>query len=404
VADFPTFTDLFRIARNEALARNGRLSRAVIDREGTDANIIIAGAAAAADEVIGQLIDQVEGLYLDSAKGTKLDRLVFDRYGLARKVASNAVGSVQLTLLAANPAAFVIPIGTQIASSDGIVFLTTAVELFPLGALGPITVAVRSALAGASQQARANTLTSLRSAIPGSPAGLLVNNPLATAGAADAEDDDSLRARARAFWTTARRGTLLAIEQGARNVGGIVSAKAFEVLDALGRPARFVILMVTDSYTDTLATLGTIPPAYAMQSQVLAALVFDGLSDVRAAGIYVQVQVAQTILQPILLNLAFVAGVDVNAVATAARAAAVNYVNGLQPGVTLDVAQLRAAVRAVPGLITAGTDIASPTGNVVPTPLQAIRTTLALVTASLAGSSIPLMATTNPDSFIAAGG
>lgn len=209
-ADFPNFQDLFRVARDEILVRNAAISRDVVEREGTDANILVASGVAAADEVVGQLTDVAAGLFLDSARGDDLDRLVFDRYGLLRKPAAPSDGIVTFSLTpagTANPAAFTIPSGTILQTPDGIQFITTVTTTFPALSL-TLQVPVRSTLAGLSQQAKAGTITSIVSAITGSPSNLVVTNALATAGADDAELDDSLRDRARAFFTTARRGTI----------------------------------------------------------------------------------------------------------------------------------------------------------------------------------------------------
>jgi len=46
MGDFPNFQDLFRVGRDEALVRNGKLTKASIEREGGDANILNAAAAA----------------------------------------------------------------------------------------------------------------------------------------------------------------------------------------------------------------------------------------------------------------------------------------------------------------------------------------------------------------------
>ena len=88
--DFPGFSELFRVARDEILSRQARLSRDAVEREGMDANILIAGACAAADEVMGQLTTLAASLFLDSATGPALDRLVLDRYGLVKKPAAAA--------------------------------------------------------------------------------------------------------------------------------------------------------------------------------------------------------------------------------------------------------------------------------------------------------------------------
>jgi len=373
---------LFRIARDEALARNAKLAQDIIDRDGTDANILTAGAAAAAEEVISQISQVEAGLFLDSARGAALDRLVFDRYGLVRKPASAAVGEVQFTTTANNPGAFTIPSGTQLQTVDGTQYSTSASALFLAGFTGPVTVSVRSQLAGVDQQALSGTITSIISSIPGSPGDLVTANALATAGATDEEEDASLRARARAFFTTARKGTKSALEQGALAVPGVVTASAIEVIDTEGAPARVVQLVIADQFTETLAEFSETPtPIYQAQAQALAATVLVALEDVRAAGIEVKVFVAAVVLQPITLRLSFDAGADVALTTLRARAAAVNYTNELNPGQTWDPAGVSARLAPIPGLFITGTEVASPNGMVIPTPLQVIRTGLPIVTA-----------------------
>jgi len=401
---FPNSKDLFRIGRDEILDRNVRLSREAVEREGADANAMVAAGAAMADEVMSLLADVAAGLFLDSAEGAALDRLVFDRYGLYRKPAANALCSVEFSTTASNPAAFTIPAGTKVSTADGVEFVTRDAALFESGTTGPVLVAVRSVLAGGDQQVRAATITVITGTISGAPDDIAVTNTIASAGAADAESDASVRSRARSFFVNARRGTLSAIEQGGLAVPGVRRARAFEALDNLGRPARFVMLVVTDAYTDLLAELNQFPATYQAQSQQLAQTVFNGLSDVRAAGIYVQVQVAQVVLQPVRLNLQFVAGVNVDEVATRARAVVVNIVNGLAPGVTMTLETIKGALRTIPGLYYSGEEILSPAGDVVPKAIQVIRTSLALVTATAAQSDQPLSASTNPDAYVEDGG
>jgi uncharacterized phage protein gp47/JayE len=397
VADFPSFQTLFRIARNEALIRNPQLTQTAIERDGSDANILVASACAAADEVVGQLIQVTTGLYLDSAEGAQLDRLLLDRYGLTRKVASSAVGSVTFTTTAPAASAFVIPANTMLSTPDGIQFQTVEAETFPAGSTGPIYCVVRSVLSGANQQIGAGTLTNIVGPIPSAPTDLVVTNPVATAGASDEESDDSFRARGRAFFSTARRGTLRAIEQGALTVAGVVKATAFETLDQEGRPAKLVSLAISDQYTDTLANLGVASPSYQAQSLVLAQSVFNALQEYRPAGIFVQVQVAQVVLQPIQLALSFTAGVNVDQVAMSARSAIVSVVNNLAPGTDLTVATLQLALGGVSGLVLTGNEIVSPAGTIVANPVQVIRTSLALVSATSSSPGTPIGSFTNPD-------
>lgn len=384
MADFPDYRLLFRIARDEALRLNARLTRSVIEREGTDANVLLAGAAAAAEEVLAQLQLVEAGLFLDSAEGAALDRLVFDRYGLTRKPAAAAQGFVQFSTTVVNPSAFVIPSGTLLQTADGVQYVTTAAATFPAGVTGPITVAVRSALAGVDQQAQIGSITSIVSQITGSPTDLVVTNEEATAGADDEETDESLRNRARLFFVTARRGTKSALEAAALGIPGVVTATAFEDLNTDGTPARRVQLVVADQFTIALATFSEDPPpAYETQAQALALTVQNGLSDVRAFGIQVDVIVAAVVLLPIILRLTYSAGADIPTTTTAARAAAVNYCNRLAPGQTFSPLDLVEALRPVQGLFISGQEVASPPGDVVPNPTQVLRTSLELVTTSL---------------------
>jgi uncharacterized phage protein gp47/JayE len=276
--------------------------------------------------------------------------------------------------------------------------VTTASATFAAGGTGPVTVAVRSVLAGASQQARANTITSIADAINGSPDDLRVNNALATAGADDEEKDEQLRERARQFWTSARRGTLGAIQSAALAVSGVRKATAFEAIDALGRPAGAVQLILADAFTEQLVAVSPTPAAYQAQSQVLADEVFGALYDVRAAGIYVQVQVAQVTLQGVSLGLSFQGGVNVDQVALQARATVAAYVNTLAPGSPLRVANLVTVLRTIPGLIVTGNEVISPAGDVTPDTLEVLRSSLSLVVAVSLQPDRAIQATTNPDS------
>lgn len=399
--DLPDFNSLFRVGRDEMLIRQARFTRAVIEREGTDVNVLLAAATAGTDEAVGGLTQVAASLFLDSAQAEELDRLVFDRFGLTRKSAALALGSVVFTTTAPTLSGFTIPVGTLLSTADGLQFETSVAASFPVASTGPITVAVRSALAGIGQQAKQGTITSIVSQITGSPADLVVTNTVATAGADDEETDDSLRARARGFFPTVRRGTLSALEQAALAVPGVRTAKAIEVLDGLGRPARFVVLVITDAFTSVLASLFPTPAAYETQSQTLAQTVFNSLSETRAAGIFIQVVVAVIVLQPITLRLVFIAGVNVDDVAIQARVAAVNYVNNLRPGEVLSVSNLTDALRTVSGLLVTGVEVLSPLGNVVPKPLEAIRTSVELVAATTVQPGMSLLQTTNPDAFIA---
>jgi uncharacterized phage protein gp47/JayE len=375
-----------------------------VEREGSDANILMAVAAAIGDEVIGQLATLAAGSFLDSAAGDQLDRLVFDRYGIVRKSASASLGTVQFTSAGGAGTTFTIPPGITLQTADGIQFVTAESAIFSAASFGPVNVACNSVLAGASQNVKAGAITSITKAITSQPTDLKVSNPFATAGGDDAESDDSLRDRGRRFFTTVRRGTMGALEEAALAVPGVRKATAFEVIDSLGRPARLVQLVVADAFTEQFVNYDTVPARYQVQSQLLAATVFSSLNDVRAAGTFIQVFVANVVLQAIQLSLTFNAGADVNQAALSARSAVVTYVNGLAPGSPFVLKNALDVMRLTPGLATSGNNIIAPAGDVAVKPLQVIRTSLGLVSALASQTSQPLATGSNPDSYVLANG
>jgi len=398
MADAPSFEDYFRIARDTMLSRNSKLTREVIEREGTDTNSIVAAIAAVGDDLSAQLVRAQGSMLLSVAKKKDLDRLVFDRCsGMTRKPASQALGTVLFSTTAPSPSTFSIPKGVKLQTSDGKEFITWVDATFNVGSTGPVAVEVRSVFPGLENQARIGTITSVVTPIVGAPTDLRVTNTVATTGADDEETDDQLRARARLFFTTARRGTLPAIEFAARGVAGVRTATAFEGQDQLGRPARFVNLIVTDAFTEALMDLDPTPASYQSQSQTLANQVFNALSDTRAAGIFVQVQVASVVMQAVTLGLRFYAGSDADTVAMNARGVIAAYINSLAPGQDLTIANMIQRLRTVSGLDVTGQEILSPAGDVNVAPLQVLRSSSAIVVATSVQPDRTLQGSNNPD-------
>lgn len=400
MADFPGQNEFFDLGKREIITRNAAISPEIVDREGSDANALVALAAAMADEVVTQLVGVEEGIFLDSARDEKLDRLLFDRYALRRPQASPSLGSVEFSTTAAAAQSFNIDAGTLLQSTEGVQFVTQVAFTFPQNTTGPHAVAVRSVLAGLTQRAKAGTITSILSKITNAPTGLAVTNSKATSGGDERQSNEAFREVGRLFWTTAQRGTLGALERRALQVAGVRKARAIEVLDALGRPARLVTLIIADAFTEQFATFSAVPPTYATQSQQLAVSVQNALSDTRAAGIYVQVLVAKVVLQAVRLDLKFVAGANIDDAAFRARVAVVNYTNERKPGETWSRVAAGDALKSVSGLIITGSEIASPVGDVVPKPLEVIRSSLQLVTAGSVQSDQVLTNTANPDAYV----
>lgn len=398
MADFPTRTDLFRVARDRVLSLNAQLSAEVIERDGTDANILIAAGSAMADSVVGHLVRTARAFFLDSSEDEELEAYAFNFYNLVKKPAAPSLGTAKFTTTAAAASTFTIPANTVLSTSDGTQFVTTVATSFAAGSTGPVYVPIRSMLAGFNQQAKKLTINNIVSSITGAPNDLAVTNDVATAGAADRESDASLRDRCRRMWTTQQRGTLAAIENAALRVPGVVKAAAIEVLDSSGRPGRWVQLLISDRFTDALVTINQTSAAYDAQSQGLAKQVFLALNEWRCGGNFVQVIVAQVVMLQAKLDLTFSTDVDPTLTAERARAAVVNYCNNLAPGDSFVPEDALEELKAINGLIITGNEIAIPSGTVVPRAMQVIRTSFDLVTATNQGA--PLSLTTDPDSII----
>jgi uncharacterized phage protein gp47/JayE len=374
VAELPTRAEYFTIGANEALARaearpaTERVSAEQLFVEGSDANIQNAAASAMADEVTRQVGIGLKDLLLQSAEGIELDRLVADRYSptIVRHEATPAVVDLELSRAAGAFPAMVLPVGTVVRSEGGIEFATTVVATMAAASLGPVTVRAQAVQAGLEGNVARRTLTAFATTPP--DPNLLVTNPDVAAGGDAQETDSRLRERARSFYSTARRGTLGAIEFGALTVAGVRQATAVELLDDAGDPTGHVDLYIAD--------------AQGQGNAALVAAVDIALVEWRAAGIIVAVSSATPVFQAITLLLRFEAGIDSTLAFAAVRDAMVARVNTLRPRATLTETLIRGVADSVEGVIVLDDAIVVPVGDVVPTGSQVIRTTADLVTAA----------------------
>ena len=375
MADLPNFSDLFRVGRDEALSRNDRLTLEEIERKGSDLNNLIAASAAMSDDVMGQLAQLKAEVFAGTARFDALDRLILDRYpGLVRKQASPSFGYVTFSFSPAVAAAFSIPDGTQLSTADGVQFITVGAATVAIGATSA-EVPIRSVLAGAQQKAKPGAINSLLAQIVGAPAsGTTVSNTAATFGGEDRESDSDYVTRSRTYFLSQRRATKPAIEQAVLTIPGIVKCNVFENLDTLGRPIGYVQIVVADSYTEQFVTASTLPASYAAQRANLSVQITTTLEDWRAAGVGVQVVFGTVVLQSVRVALAYLPGVDQEAVKTVVLAKIIQHINGLKPGETLELDTLRQLAQTTSGVYTTGNEIVTPTGNVVPRPGEVLRT------------------------------
>lgn len=367
--EFPSRADLYEVGRQFVLARAKRIEPTQIDVAGSDINLSIGSMSYVAHAVVRQLAEQVNNLLLGGCDTEDaIDRLALDRYGELRKGAATALGAVVVSRSNFINGAGTIPLGTKFTTLGGIEYFTTSVGNLGSTSLVSQPISVSASQAGKDFQAGANSIRRFANISTLWDQTLTVTNPLPTAGGEPAETIDVFRERLRSFFIAARRGTLTAIEFGAKQVPGVESANATEVFDTTGLPARLVRLFIADSS--------------GIASVALGEKVRQQLLEYRAGGITVLIDTSSPTIVTIELALAFDADVDTITLSDQIRGAVVEYVNALgvnQPLLMGDLYSLLSRYKSQGLLVQVPGTVVSPAGDLYPDPGRTLRTTLSQV-------------------------
>lgn len=356
----PTFQDFFDIGKAEAQDRRPDLA---FD-EGDVSEMFMAQAAAMADHLVGYIAQRVKDTYLDGAAGDALTILADDRYNIQRQEAAEAVGVLTLTR-SSGTLTGTIPAGTVFATNkdsagNDIQFLLLEDSSWGSGVLTKDENAA-AILVGTGGNVAANTIVNV---VTGSLFDTFtVNNADRFAGGSDEESDESLRERCRTFPTTLRRGTLTALEYGAKTVAGVVSATA------------------DDSANDGTVNV-YIADVDGGSNSTLEANVATELENWRAAGIPVNVIGGELYNITIALSLTVRTGVDSAAIASDIKKAIVARINKLKIGESCSQALIQQAAMNVDPDGILNVTVTTPVGTVVPSANQLIRTTTGDITVS----------------------
>lgn len=371
MADLPTRADLFNVGADELFARSAarapgqRVSPEEVYTEGSDINMVLAGASAMAEEVQRAAMLRSREQLLDGAEGCALDRLCAERSNgeVVRLQATPAIGNVAITRTDTS-AGRVYAVGERVRGDNGVEFEITAAVTLAISNPGPVTASVRARVVGTAGNLDAGTVNGFaQPQVDGS----VCTNAQPMAGGDGQETDGRLRGRMRDFYRGVRRGTGPAIEFGARTVPGVRLATAVEEVNDLGQETGIVNLYISD--------------AAGRANSALAAAVRLALREYRGAGVYVFVVASTPRYVSIVYRLRFATGVDSRLAFDAVRQRAVVSVNSLAPQATLELSMLTEAARAVPGVIVLQDAIVAPVGDVIPATGEVIRTTLELITA-----------------------
>jgi uncharacterized phage protein gp47/JayE len=352
----PSHDDLYEQGRVTTLVTRPDL----LLSPGDAADLPARAGAAMADLLIGHIAGRVRATFLDGAEGDDLTTLARDHWNVERNAAVASIGEVTFSHTPGPVGS--IPAGTRVASLPGVdgqfVTVTTDVDAVFGGGDASQTVSVTATLGGTAGNVQAATLTRILDG--GLFDTFTVTNAARLVGGAEAQTDDELRAEVRGLNQTLRRGTIAALEFGAKQVAAVKVATVVEDL------AGFATLYVSDADGNSNA---------AMVSAVQAEIV-----NWRAASVTVSVVGGDLVTQDIDLSLAVRVGVAVAPLVDRIRQAVSSEIKKqLRQGDTLFRDLIRAAARAVDQDAIVNVVVNVPAVDVVPAGNQVIRAGLVTV-------------------------
>lgn len=372
-APYPTREDFFQLGARELLVRSSlrppgkRVTAAAVYTVGTNVNSALAGCAAMADEVMRHAAIRLGELYLDSAEGDALERVIVDRIApdLTRK--QPGLASVELTISrVASPqssAALVFGSGAIVRASSGAEFQLLTDVTFASNVLGNVTVTAEALVVGTGGNVPASTITQF--AETPSDTGISVTNLADAAGGSDVESDRDYVTRAKLELASRARGTAGSIESAILRVSGIKWAIVDEMLDSGGDPNGVLKIFVAD-------VNGHSNSAMIEKARIAA-------NSVRTAGMIPDYVGVSPIVQTISYALSFDVGTNVVVARQQLKSLTVSLVNELAPNETLTRSMLFSVARAIPGAIVTDAAVVLPSADYTPDIGKKVTTNLSSV-------------------------
>lgn len=367
-----TANDLFLAGRDRLLALSDRYSPESIDKDGNDVNLFLKLMAGVGEELSLESANRDNAHYLAtvaSVSDDDVDRLCSDLSGGKIQRFRENAAVVDLRFSRSNTYALSIPAGAIATTLDGVPFRTIDEIAWSTGDNSPKLVEAICETTGPAGNVAGNTITK--------PAGdfgdktISVTNPTAASGGRVQETNIELIARTRDYFVNAARGTLAAIEYGARQTPGVVQAAATELTalytsgsttEAVQIPFCRVRMVIADESGQA----GT----------ALARAVATTLQEYRAAGVPVilkggTIQYAAVAWTGLVIKKGYSQAATLAELATKIVAAA----KTLNPEATLERALLISIAKSsVEGIASVPDDsLVVPAQDVVPSPGYTIR-------------------------------
>ncbi len=339
----PSFDDLFTLGKAEAILKRPTLGV----RIGDISEMLLSGAAAMADRLIGWFAERIAATFIDGAYGDDLTQLCADHWSIQRRPATKAIGTLTLNRASADASAQTIPIGTTVATArdsqgNDIQYLTTSVASWAISTNGDRSVNTEAVVAGTSGNLSAIDLVTRIISSPPPGGTYTIADSTLPVGGSEAETDEELRDRTRLYPSTLRRATLGALEYGATSVSTIAVAKASAVQDATG----LVTVYVSDASGGSTGTTQEVSASTVDDGSMTAKVAVE-LYSWAAAGALVNVTGGAVQTVDITVSIAVKIGVDVTQLITDIQNSIDGRVSKLNIGDTLYLSDIMTAVKAV---------------------------------------------------------
>jgi uncharacterized phage protein gp47/JayE len=349
----PSHDDVYEQGRVTALVKRPDM----LLSPGDTADLPSRAGAAMGDLLLGHWAGRIRATFLDGAEEDDLTTLARDHWGVERDAAAPSIGSVTFTHTPGPTGT--IPAGTRVASlpdADGaFVTVTTDVDAVFAAPDASKTVTVTAIAGGTAGNVAAAQLTRILDTVFDA---FTATNASPLVGGAEEQTDDELREEVRALNQTLRRGTVAALEFGAKQVPQVRVATVVE--DGV---AGIVSLYVADADGNSNAAMVT-----AVEAE---------LENWRAAGVAVTVVGGALLNVSIDVSLTVRAGVDVVSLVDRVRQAIVSEVKKqLKHGDILRRSLIAAAARSVDADNITDVVVNTPAADLAPAANQVIRATL----------------------------
>ncbi len=339
----PSFLDLVNLGKAEAILKRPTLGL----RVGDISEMLISGAAAMADRIIGWAADRFAATYVDGAIGDDLTQLAADHWSIQRLDATKATGTVEITRSGADAFAREMPIGTVFATErdsqgNNVQYISTSAANWAISTNGARTVNVEAVIAGTDGNLSDTDLVTRLVSSPPAGGTYTVTASSQPGGGSAEETDETLRDRIRTFPSTIRRGTLAALEYGSVQTATAGVTKATASQDSTG----LVTVYVSDASGGSSGTTQAVSPMTVSDGSMTAKVAVE-LLNWACAGALVNVTGGAVQTVDITVSLVVKLGVDVNQLISDVQDAIEARVNKLKIGEILYTSSIINAVKAV---------------------------------------------------------